>query len=165
MRNRIYRYVLVDHTHPILLVESDHHQPALLRTCKQIREEALGIFYSENQFILGLVGLEVRPQLEHWLWKETQISMAKVICAGRMEWSAMMPWLRLIHARKVDLVTRFDWIFVDNEFWGSILNDAISIVWALRHTPWKATLKALEISKRAMERTNGSVGVDPALWA
>jgi hypothetical protein len=55
LRNRIYRFAIVNP----LSIELDvgrwqNHQPALLRTCKQIRIEALGLFYIENKITTNI---------------------------------------------------------------------------------------------------------------
>ncbi|KAK3706704.1 hypothetical protein LTR37_012548, partial [Vermiconidia calcicola] len=43
LRNRIYGYVLVDDI--IKLDSTGHTEPELLHTCKQVRKEAIRIYY------------------------------------------------------------------------------------------------------------------------
>ena len=57
LRNEIWRLVLVEDntidigtTAPSCLEEKPPAEPALLTACKQVREEAVGIYYSENTF-------------------------------------------------------------------------------------------------------------------
>lgn len=59
LRNRIYEYALTDDKQPLVVVHtwlsvSNGYglcmQPALVRTCRAIRNEALSIFYSSNEF-------------------------------------------------------------------------------------------------------------------
>ena len=59
LRNRIYRYLLVYDGYVELWKrdKTGHHklrpfQPALARTCKQIRKEVLQIFYAGNTFVM-----------------------------------------------------------------------------------------------------------------
>lgn len=50
LRNRIYRYAIVQ-DEPIDVAETTKKkEPALLATCKEIREQALKMFYHENTF-------------------------------------------------------------------------------------------------------------------
>ncbi|KAK3722639.1 hypothetical protein LTR37_002209 [Vermiconidia calcicola] len=48
LRNRFYGYVLVDDI--IKLDSTRHTEPELLHTCKQVRKEAIRIYYAENRF-------------------------------------------------------------------------------------------------------------------
>jgi hypothetical protein len=55
LRNRIYRFAIISP----LSIELDigrwqNHQPALLRTCKQVRIEALRLFYIENKITTNI---------------------------------------------------------------------------------------------------------------
>lgn len=52
LRNRIYSSDLIKHRQIIPTNRSDHQQPALTRTCRQIRKEALPIYYGSNTFAL-----------------------------------------------------------------------------------------------------------------
>lgn len=58
IRNKIYRHALVvhdtSHQPGSDLLDPIPEQPALLRTCEQIRSEAASIYYAENQFCLFL---------------------------------------------------------------------------------------------------------------
>ena len=49
LRNRIYRLCLVSEDH-IIVTTTTFPEPRLLKTCKEIREEASTIYYGENQF-------------------------------------------------------------------------------------------------------------------
>ncbi|KAK5703618.1 hypothetical protein LTR17_021942 [Elasticomyces elasticus] len=48
VRVRIYEYALISNA-PIM-IEKDEPQPNILRTCRQIRKEAMSIYYTENDF-------------------------------------------------------------------------------------------------------------------
>ena len=52
LRNRIYNEVLVSDNAIVISkrARTPYYQPALLRTCRQIRSEAISLFYSLNQF-------------------------------------------------------------------------------------------------------------------
>jgi len=50
LRNRIYEHAVFDN---VVMITPSLKQPSLLHSCKQIREEALGIFYA-NEFKLHI---------------------------------------------------------------------------------------------------------------
>lgn len=54
LRNVIYRYVLVQ-VDPIDIANDGHQEPALLTTCKEIRQEAVTLFYCENEFEIEMI--------------------------------------------------------------------------------------------------------------
>ncbi|KAF2161601.1 hypothetical protein M409DRAFT_27996 [Zasmidium cellare ATCC 36951] len=71
LRNRIYRYVLIqqeDATGDSMVnVEANgYDRPGLLSTCKEIRREALKIYYYENTFHVQIKNFNSAPLVE---WK------------------------------------------------------------------------------------------------
>jgi len=50
LRNRIYGYALLEPKGITISPGNTQQQPAILRTCRQIRREAIGIYYSDNNF-------------------------------------------------------------------------------------------------------------------
>lgn len=50
LKNAIYRFALVETQHLDITTKSIPLEPALLRTCRVIRQEARSIFYLENTF-------------------------------------------------------------------------------------------------------------------
>ncbi|KAK5168810.1 uncharacterized protein LTR77_006119 [Saxophila tyrrhenica] len=73
LRNVIYFMVLNNNTGGYLdlsIDASNHQQPAILRTSRQIREEAIKIWYG-NSFVLYTDRFKLEPQPEgpeHWIW-------------------------------------------------------------------------------------------------
>ncbi|KAK3720843.1 hypothetical protein LTR37_003506 [Vermiconidia calcicola] len=65
LRLRIYDYALTEDTYVMLLNDEGAKtgQPALLRTCRQIRNEALDLYYSSNVFAL-VVDVNGRKAME-----------------------------------------------------------------------------------------------------
>ena len=53
LRNQIYRDALIEEYH-LVVDECVVEEPALLYSCKKIREEAIGIFYLENAWYLDI---------------------------------------------------------------------------------------------------------------
>ena len=63
IRNRIYRYVLVEDEDSDIIIDSDHALPAhpsLLHTCRQIRHEASEIYFAENVFVVRIHTYDAR---------------------------------------------------------------------------------------------------------
>lgn len=54
LRNLIYEYVLIKSKRISLRNHRSHQQPDLLRTCRQIRTEAIGIYYKDNKFAFAV---------------------------------------------------------------------------------------------------------------
>lgn len=105
LRNRIYRFALVQPKTIDLDETKWHtHQPAVLKTCKQIRREALGLFYFENKFCATIHDWDPSvkdkfsrlmtkyntksPQLCHWF-------------SGDPNWSNLLEWLRAVHEARI----------------------------------------------------------------
>jgi hypothetical protein len=65
LRNRIYREVLVPEPYIYLSQDDYGPQPPLLRTCTQIRTEAMGIYYLENNFRAYIFEFDLRKLLQH----------------------------------------------------------------------------------------------------
>lgn len=75
LRNRIYELVLIQHE-PIRLPfgQSERDKRALLRTCHQIHDEAVGIYYGNNAFLADCGAWFLNADLICWLrglgWKK-----------------------------------------------------------------------------------------------
>ena len=75
LRNKIYRYALVEpekirlgQCHCCYLgLEQPFHRPGLLRTSRQLRDEAEDIYYKENTFSTCVWRLS-RPHPGHWVY-------------------------------------------------------------------------------------------------
>lgn len=86
LRNRIYEYVLVNRCLKITVSKEKHSQPPLLETCRQLREEASGIFYSQNELKMDVQqfsqGKEL-PKKHHWLWQKPNAKGCDIFVAKR----------------------------------------------------------------------------------
>lgn len=113
LRNRIYEYVLIkDKT----ITVSRHRiaQPGLLRTCRQIREEARAIYYCRNAFKIlrgsfgvSIVRLFFKQATGFWgKHKKTECSLRNISYVKwiRPKWDKALLWLQAYHA---DEVARF----------------------------------------------------------
>jgi hypothetical protein len=67
VRNIIYRFALVpEDTIVVEIADTSPMDPPLLKTCRQIRTEARGIFYQENKVTLAVRNLDIR-NIVQWL--------------------------------------------------------------------------------------------------
>ena len=150
LRNAIYRYVLVeDEQDEIQIDDSNHVQPALLRTNAQIREEASKIYYEENRFVVKICDLKLAPQLEHWVWRRTKRPQPDMLYDGNRSWKNFKEWLRM-YWRKLD-VTAVDPVaeYYDGNI--VIYQQAFYLVDAMSRSSWKTVDKALEAFKTAVD--------------
>lgn len=95
VQEQIYRLVLVE-DQPFRITPSNHKQPALLRTCQQLRMETLWIFEIENTFSLEVVDSKpVVPKnyTSHWA---RQVP-CKLETSGTPKWDGLEKWLKAYH--------------------------------------------------------------------
>ena len=91
----------------ITVSKTDPHQPALLRTCTQIRAEATSIYFNENAFSLPMPGFDstlglrwcnlARPHLQNG--DMSRIGWERE--TGTETWDDLKVWLRRTHAGEV----------------------------------------------------------------
>ncbi|EMC98624.1 hypothetical protein BAUCODRAFT_50523, partial [Baudoinia panamericana UAMH 10762] len=89
LRNLIYTYALVESkTRHINVHETGHTEPPLLLACRQIREEAAPIFYSDNNFMLhiheydGVVAIPFYRLLQKYRTKRKTNNVRHTLCHG-----------------------------------------------------------------------------------
>ncbi|KAK4613801.1 hypothetical protein CLAFUW4_09494 [Fulvia fulva] len=93
LRNRIYRLALFEENR-IKIDATNHTLPPLLRTCRQIRNEATSIHLKENRF--GIVIHNLYPQAPvassgHWYVK----TKYTVSWSGVANWENLKAWMKL----------------------------------------------------------------------
>ena len=98
LKNRIYSYSLVRPNNiEITAANWPTHQPALLKTCKQIRTEALSIFYNENDITANIDDwCPVVKNACHTLWDRYELKTAKLshYFTGKAHWENLVAWLK-----------------------------------------------------------------------
>jgi len=99
LKNRIYFYALVkpETNIEITALSWPFHQPALLKTCKQIRGEALSIFYNENHITANIN--DWNPEVKnvcHDLWNKYDLKSAQFshYFTGKPHWQNLLAWLK-----------------------------------------------------------------------
>jgi hypothetical protein len=102
LKNRIYFYGLVKPSNiEITTLNWPTHQPALLKTCKQIRHEALSIFYSENNITANVD--DWSPAVKHAcheLWARHGLKTALFFShyfTGGPHWENLLAWLKAFY--------------------------------------------------------------------
>ncbi|KAK4549718.1 hypothetical protein LTR36_005019 [Oleoguttula mirabilis] len=107
LRNEIYRCTLVEAGGDIRIKKESFHEPALLYASKQVRSEALPVFYGKNTFDLFIVNFDSSVGV---LWHKKARKLAKLhkvhvearlSTACNPNWSNLMLWLQRYHAREV----------------------------------------------------------------
>lgn len=92
LRNEIYRLVLLSQSR-ITIGARNHEQPALLRTCRQLREETSSIFYDENRFLTRVQDMRMVIPASHWCITRIRAPNFSAHMSGTMSWSNTLKWL------------------------------------------------------------------------
>lgn len=99
MRNRIYRFALL-HENDILTQTGSKPpaDPAILRTCRQLRNEASGIYYQENDIVFEVESYDIDTYVR---WTERSIHRRKANVKFRMSappnWANLLRWLKAFY--------------------------------------------------------------------
>jgi hypothetical protein len=147
LRNCIYHYCLS--TEKIIIVDENRFkEPALLRTCRQIRKEASKIFES-NAFCLPMVALAYTAPKSHWI-HNAGIRKYGVVCTrstGRDIWENLLDWLKRYHEG-----SSHRWNCPDHLVIRSILENAFEIVDVMKggEKDWGIIQGVLEIWRRTV---------------
>lgn len=151
IRNLIYEYCLVEED-DIVIDDNNHSEPGLLRSCRQVREEASEIFYEDNDFFIRIWDLELKPRIGHWLWRKA--TCVDIEHEGVNSWSNFKDWLRqywvtIIH--NADTGTSKEELARPGSDEG-VVEAAFDIVDTLAavNTPWSVVEDVLEAFKTAM---------------
>lgn len=111
LRNQIYREAVVipDGVHIDLsdMNGPNTKQPALLHACRQIRAEAITLYYLENKFHITIPSEDGKRMLPFYRAAENHVTpcLISVCCGwkGAYSWTNLLAWLKLYHARDIRL--------------------------------------------------------------
>ncbi|KAK3629413.1 hypothetical protein LTR56_018077 [Elasticomyces elasticus] len=103
VRVRIYEYALISNA-PIV-IEKDEPQPNILRTCRQIRKEAMSIYYTENDFSMtihqwdGLAAVPFRKLMLKYRTNNKVGNLVLDLCTGCdvVNFENLMKWTEAYH--------------------------------------------------------------------
>jgi hypothetical protein len=109
LRNTIYEYALRLGNNGIFQVSETNPipEPPLLLTCKDIRREALPLFYSLNSMFLIIDSYS--PAMPLFIYKKQlavlaqydyQITVGSVMPSGPRRWHNLLAWLRHAHGQE-----------------------------------------------------------------
>ncbi|KAK0307650.1 hypothetical protein LTR01_005650 [Friedmanniomyces endolithicus] len=100
IRNTIYHLVLVRECRKRVLAPALPYDPALLRTCHQIRQEAQGIFLHQNTFYITVFNLRYTIPRTHWFHLVAPQNRYVVLApeTKKMQWEHLRDWLKAYHA-------------------------------------------------------------------
>lgn len=150
LRNRVWELALID-THPIVVDQSNYRQPALLRTCSQIRNEAAAIYYEQNTFADDISDLDFTADFtfaQHAGQYDAKIFMFGHV--SRASWQNLVRACKRFHGGGCNGLrytgTRpVEWRLAARAF---------DLVHALRHTRWEETEQALNVFKATVAESN-----------
>lgn len=166
LRNRIYKSaVLRNGGEPELITKENFAQPALLRTCHQIRLEAGPVFYLINNFMFRL------PKFDTSLWRAHRTQAVKMLqAAGVTEVDETLDnkyWRTLFASDALhwkNVVKYLEWVHEEEPerlactCGGCPLcavGAAGQLVTSLKDLPWERVLPVLEIFKVATAQHHG----------
>ncbi|KAK5127342.1 hypothetical protein LTR85_006681 [Meristemomyces frigidus] len=101
MRNRIYRFTLIEETQPVSIAASDTlpNQPGLLRTCRQIRHESADIYYQENEFEFDIEHNNAAVYIRWCTASPKHLSANYVFSmTASTNWPNALVWLEAVHS-------------------------------------------------------------------
>lgn len=145
LRNRFYRYAMLDQS-PIRVTATGHARSNLLRTCKQIHNEANAIFYYENKFTIDIPDHNSDAVLT-WGQKRQSMGLKGRIPATPFassagpNWGNFMVCMRRLHAKAFlcfdmagpeTVIERYK----APKLWTLIAAGIVATVKRLRHLPW-----------------------------
>lgn len=105
LRNTIYRFATVE-PQTIQVTSDGFNKSGLLATCKEIREEAIKIFYVENTFHHLIDNFDSRTMVKlNALWQPvagdaTPGTSISASLRWSPHWENLLVWLKRIHAGK-----------------------------------------------------------------
>jgi hypothetical protein len=148
IRNQIYDEVLLgdDMVDLFLLIDKTNHQdPALLRVCRLLREEATSVYRKNVAFDLMVEELKLAPQPQHWIWNELDIKDIVYDRPWYWDLDNLIEWLRPYHegataARFAESVEYYDF---SAQPCYEFLVSAFDHVEELKEEPWGVLEKGL----------------------
>lgn len=180
LRNRIYIYSLhLNEDGRICVNEGeDFSEPALLSTCKQIRREARGVFYSENA-ITGVI-TSYSPATPVFLAKKSteltrtcglQLKALRFTFQGPARWKNLLSWLKAVHQTQAFYVSTKRLAEIASpqtmntnqlaQYKRQALESAIfEMVILMKGQPWETMEPALTPYRYGLERFDPQWGAD-----
>lgn len=147
LRSRIYYAAL---TQPELIdisTSAARRQPALLSVCRQIRNEAIGIYYTDNSFSFECCKVDWRKafpfcDLQREYHVEHKLKLQVNMCGHRSHMESLHTWLKRYHQfpEKTPRPTEGG----KQELGNNSVLEAFDVVDKMRNKMWSAVEKELE---------------------
>ena len=159
LKNRIYFYSLARPDNiEITAANWNTHQPALLKTCKQIRHEALPIFYNDNSISANID--DWSPAVKnacHVLWERYGLSTARFshYFTGKPDWGNLLQWL---HAFFLGTMKGISDVVNKNR---ALERKTVGVMFLMassarvNRTPWAALSEMLEAQRGLLAKGDG----------
>ena len=158
VRNRIYRFALIEND-VLELSATSPTPPGLLIVSKQIREETVAMYYTENRFILVIVDFDgeavTRPvEVYRKCFTPTgtgaqakQQGIIGIYTAGVPNWRNLVGWCKAIHRGSMPVLK-------ERPGGGDRMNMSIAaihkVVWGMRSRPWEEVEEVFEGFRKIM---------------
>ncbi|KAK3686675.1 hypothetical protein LTR37_019606 [Vermiconidia calcicola] len=143
LRNKIWRYTLVEPV-KINVTTTGPGDPAVIRTCKSVRNEARAIYYRENDFRLHVRNYNGAAFLpffyQYARWPKVTRSQVFFSMTGLPNWDNLVAWLKSSDT-SVGTVPDLDNPKSSIEH---IVGGAMRIVDAMKYLPWQYKEEALQ---------------------
>ncbi|KAF2161602.1 hypothetical protein M409DRAFT_58992 [Zasmidium cellare ATCC 36951] len=174
LKNRIYRLALLQPKDTPILITSTGYDlgGGLLQTSKQIRSEALKIFYYENQFKHTVQRLDVSPAI-HFCRTLAKVDLGPPSKQHRVSllvevfltphWPNLLEWLRLTHQGFMSLPVEGMTPSAGNlafEAEKKVVASMFEAVKALKRQPWRLVREVLRGMRQVLVVLEPSWGDD-----
>jgi hypothetical protein len=151
LRNEIYQLVLVEpYPHVVTITATGIEEPSILHTCKEVRGEAIQVYYGQNQFEHTVLNQDSDP-VAKWDNKVTSLKAAygirpKLSCqvADHANRPNLVKWLRRYHQGPFLRRSRPSQTLVGLLTEKAIIGTMFHLVRGLRILPWEQVEALLE---------------------
>ncbi|KJX99841.1 hypothetical protein TI39_contig350g00031 [Zymoseptoria brevis] len=166
LRNTIYRLIMTTQNSQVTVTATGYRRPPVLQTCKEIRSEALSLFYAEHSFTIRARNFDSSAAS---LWTRRSRHLAppgSMSCLANAEWSPhwknLLEWLRKYHAGELNIVA---WhLFSDLSSKPQQARDLVSMMFEmtlpLNGSPWGLVEKVLEKVRPLLVETDARWGTN-----
>ncbi|KAK5124413.1 hypothetical protein LTR85_001630 [Meristemomyces frigidus] len=151
LRNRIYMLALLE-SDAVTINKNNYIQPGLLRTCRQVRSESSGLYYTLNTFRIDVTDCDFRADRtfkQHAAKFKAKMQLTGQ--AGRSSWGNLVKACKVCHEGRGTGVkyatnTSIGWRYAGRAF---------ELVVVLKKVPWVQVEAALEALKATMATSGG----------
>lgn len=159
LRTLIYRFALVNpEVQTVLLAVSEPNharnaQPGLLLSCRRARGEAIGIYYGENTFRVGIHSLRgkalvpvIRILMKYGAHGDRSPDV-RLVHYGPPSWTNLREWLRESHHRRYwnMMAAMGEKALSEKHMKGKVVGTAFKIVVTMKGQRWEEVERVLEL--------------------